>query len=39
MMMVAMTVTAVVPPAMTGFGFVRDAHAGRGQRSNEHERQ
>lgn len=36
MIMVPMT---VVPPATAGFGFVRNAHAGRGQCSNEHERQ
>jgi hypothetical protein len=36
MVMVPMT---VVPPAMTGFGFIRDAHAARGQCSDEHERQ
>jgi hypothetical protein len=38
-MIAAMTVSAVVPPAMAGFGFVRDAHAGRGQCSNERDRQ
>jgi hypothetical protein len=34
-----MAMAAAVPPAMAGFGLVRDAHSCRGQSSNERERQ